>query len=388
MTRIIFSFFNCVLALCLGSCASLEVLHDPQFGVMSREQLPKFVKSVRCELVTFYDANRRRLKLYAATVAANPKLAAERYSYFPVKDELFGLFFVDLKVQDTLGLPASGSSFDRKSNAVANTTKIWHLGPNFTDQGTYEFQWLFALEQNARLSPASRIQVSYPSNEIYPELGGFGCYSGIDESTDRDALANHAYPETERFNRIWVNGVVPLAAWLQANSAVMSTTLLDDLHHADEAIFPAQMYYTFTVQVTGGADVKFSLMSPKWSPLAPDISGSVQQTNNLQIFINGDKAQGANGAKAGTTSWLPPKVIVAHVIVDNLPKQKEGAKVESLPPGHGEFANKPLTKRLRRPAVPRTQQPAPSRPKFLDRGQGSVTAPLGIPIPSPIPQQQ
>lgn len=392
------TFFSSLFALWLGSCASLEYLHDPQFGFVSREQLPKFLKSVRCELVTFYDANRRRAKSYAATAANDPKTAAEKYAYFPVKDDLFGLFFVDLKVQDTLGLPAAGSLFDEKSNRIANVSKTWHFGPNLTDQGTYEFQWSFALQQDARVSSASALKVADASNEIYPELGGFGCYSGIDESTDRDALANHLYPAAEHFTRIMVNGVTPLAAWLQSNSSVMSTALLDDLHHSEEAIFPAQMFYTFTVQVTGGVDAKFTLVSPTWNPLAPDISASIQHTNNLQIFINGDKAQGANGAKAGSSSWVPPKTVVAHVIVDKLPPEK-GAHIESLPgqtgaapppPAEGreaEVAKKLSTKRAQKPKALSGQQVSPSTPKYLDRGTGYLMGPLAVPAPAPLPQQ-
>jgi hypothetical protein len=125
MIRFGFPVLNGFLAVCLGSCASLEYLHDPQFGFVSREQLPKFLKSVRCELVTFYDANRRRSKLYAATVMADPKLAAERYSYFPLKDELFGLFFVDLKVRgynQKPSLPMSSSTICRLKKERAPRT--------------------------------------------------------------------------------------------------------------------------------------------------------------------------------------------------------------------------------------------------------------------------
>jgi hypothetical protein len=41
----------------LSACSTLENIHDPQFGLLSREAVPHLLKSIRRELVTFYAAN-------------------------------------------------------------------------------------------------------------------------------------------------------------------------------------------------------------------------------------------------------------------------------------------------------------------------------------------
>jgi hypothetical protein len=44
-------------ALLLCSSTSLDLIHDPQTGLIDRSQVRGFIKSVRCELKTFYDLN-------------------------------------------------------------------------------------------------------------------------------------------------------------------------------------------------------------------------------------------------------------------------------------------------------------------------------------------
>jgi hypothetical protein len=54
---------NCLVvvsAALLSSCASLQYIHDPQFGFLNSDQAPDLLKSVRCELITFYAANAAR----------------------------------------------------------------------------------------------------------------------------------------------------------------------------------------------------------------------------------------------------------------------------------------------------------------------------------------
>ncbi|WP_369725629.1 MULTISPECIES: hypothetical protein [unclassified Bradyrhizobium] len=48
-----------------------------------------------------------------------------------------------------------------------------------------------------------------------------------------------------------------------------------------------------------GADVKFSLLTNVWNPLAADVQGGVTQTNTLYFYINGSKSAVASNAKGG-----------------------------------------------------------------------------------------
>ena len=141
----------------------------------------------------------------------------------------------------------------------------------------------------------------------------------------------------ELFDRIRVNGVHTLAAWLQENSATMgiSRNILVDAHassqhrpavsvnsvYTEQAIDGGQLNYTFTVQYTGGLDAKFSLLSPQWNPLAADLSASIQQTGVLSIFLNGYQAAAAIGAKSNLTFIVPPEPKPTKVIIvgDNRP---------------------------------------------------------------------
>src|ERR1700733_7082014 len=45
-------------------CTNLDFIQDPQFGVFSSDQIEPFLKSVRCELITFYTANEQRTNLF------------------------------------------------------------------------------------------------------------------------------------------------------------------------------------------------------------------------------------------------------------------------------------------------------------------------------------
>ncbi|MEI9805762.1 MAG: hypothetical protein WDN48_16885 [Pseudolabrys sp.] len=78
-----------IASLLLGACASPYYVHDPLSGYIGRDQVPPLLKSVRCELVTFYEANRQRALLFQAqanskegTAEDNWRLAVENYSYF------------------------------------------------------------------------------------------------------------------------------------------------------------------------------------------------------------------------------------------------------------------------------------------------------------------
>jgi hypothetical protein len=312
----------------LSSCASLNYVHDPKFAAMSREQVPAFLKSIRCELITFYEANReRRAQFRLAKEQHDRKYAALHHPYFPLADDptvtvdaptnaplhafgkrkekgkgnskkkkvpyyLLGGVYLDLKVIDTIGIPAVGTgntSIDRKQTINATTSKTWHFGPSLQDQNTYQLQWAFVIEQTATL---------YAGNG---EPDPFQCYNSLPPPSGFDQLARGGCPEREEFKRILVNGTIPLAAWLQDSSAEMWTSYVAGTKEIEEQerLIPAQMLYTFAVQTTVGLDVRFFEITPKWNPLALNVSGSVVQTSQVQFALNGLDAPFAAAAKAG-----------------------------------------------------------------------------------------
>src|ERR1700674_1482119 len=300
----------CVVSVLLNSCASLNYIHDPQFWVMNREQVPAFLKSIRCELITFYVANRQRQKLFDDTRKIDRDFAVDHYSYFPVSPQLLGGVYLDLKLVDTLGIPASGTTIDRRHIIDPTHSKTWHFGPSLTDQNTYDLIWSFVIEQSAKLYLAGGKPDPFQCYTTIPLVtSGPRSAKSVALARDLDGLARGEYTQLEQFTRMLVNGTTPLAAWLQDNSSRMWTSFAAKSQPAEmaERLIPAQMSYTFTVQATAGLDVKWFTLTPKWNPLALDVSGSIQQTSQLQFTINGPDAPLAAGAKSGSSAAGPPK---------------------------------------------------------------------------------
>ena len=58
-------------AILLGSCASPYFVHDPRTLVVDREEVPRLLKSLRCELITFIAANNQRNMMFQAEAKLN-----------------------------------------------------------------------------------------------------------------------------------------------------------------------------------------------------------------------------------------------------------------------------------------------------------------------------
>jgi hypothetical protein len=143
----------------------------------------------------------------------------------------------------------------------------------------------FIIPQNAKL------------NFVYAEADSPACYSKPFNG-DFEGLARGQYPEIQRFTRIQVNGVLPLAAWLLDIGTEMWANV--KASQQGEVAYPVQMAYGFTVQVTTGLDVRYSLVNPVWNPLAPAGTISSQQMSKLQFTLNGGDAGLFFGANTGT----------------------------------------------------------------------------------------
>lgn len=340
----------------LSGCASFEVIHDPRFGAVSKEHLPKLIKSVQCELATFYTANGalrdtlrseriRRARRGETTIPLEDVLALR---HFDLDDEAYGAFSLDIKVQDSFALPGTPSSYVNVLSPTVGHSKTLGIGPSVQAQGTYDNVLWFSIPQNATVAlkpPMNDEQarsIVYRQGPTSPEEEHL-CYRAMVPGHEHE-LAEGKYPGLELFDRIQVNGVQPLAAWLQENGDTMriSRNILTDAHAKSEkrkpipvpdaflheAIDGGQLSYTFTVQYTGSLDVKFSLISSRWNPALSDVSGGVQQTGTLSIYVNGYQAAAAIGAKSALTAINPKPAQPTKVIIvedDTKPKPSHEA---------------------------------------------------------------
>lgn len=295
----------CAVGSMLSACASLNHIHDPQFGVFSRQQVEPFLKSLRCELITFYDANRQKTKFFEDAVKIDRLFAIEHYPHFDLSDQLYGAVALDLKVVDTIGLPSTaGTSIDYKRTLDPNHSFTWHVGPSLNTQDTYDMTWNFLIEQDAKLSAAAGPPDPFQCYSAIPAArSGIRGTRSVPVLRDLDGLARGEYPEYERFTRILVNGTLPLAAWLQDNGAELSRTFVAARKESEtERLIPAQLAFSFTVQVNAGLDARYTLVTTRWNPFSPDVSASAQHSSNLQFVLNGPNAIFFGQAKTGNVA--------------------------------------------------------------------------------------
>jgi hypothetical protein len=311
MSRFLKCIFLFGIAFIVSSCAALYNIDEPTIGVIAKDQIPAFQKSVRCELVTFFEINQERRRRFESLVAnGNREEAVARYKYFDLDTTLYGALELDLKVVDTGGFPSTGgSNFTNRIQTIPPTgtpvtAKTAIFSPSLTDQNTYEWQWWYLIPQNSTLYrhkwKSGGADTQGPTEDVSEN---YECYRAVPEN-DLRGLANGNYPELEQFTRIRINGGLPFAAWLEENGAVMGTAFFATNYAAEkkEHLIPAQMFYNFMIQVSGGINASFSLVSTHWNPLAPVATLQQQQTNNLQIWINGSDAALVGGAKTGTST--------------------------------------------------------------------------------------
>ncbi len=301
----------------LSGCASLNLIHDPEFGALSQEEVIPLLKSLRCEMLTFYDANRQRMKVYTdltqyyrANRKAKPAAAedafreAQLFSHFVLSDELYGEASLDLKVLDVLGSVGSGSSLDYKRSYAKSTSSFdWHVGPSLNTQNTYDKTWVFLIDQGASMYPPKeaatdplRCYSQIPPSETVPKT------PTVPSPQDYDGLAAGKYPQYQLFERIKVDLTKPLAEWLQDDSAQMWTSFHQNAPDKDQSLFPVQQTFSFAVQIGAGIEAKYALVSTRWSPFAPDLTASLQQTGTLTFVLNGPDAVLANSAKTGNAT--------------------------------------------------------------------------------------
>jgi hypothetical protein len=347
------------LSLFLAGCASFQVVSDPRVGALSRDHLPPLIKSIRCELATFYTADlqhkralsRRRIELARSHQQYIPLDELLALNHFDLDIEAFSSFSLDIKLQSTFGIPGAGTSGNLVLDARAAHTRNLALGPSVQVQATYDNAAQFAIPQNASILTPSPLTPEQAQTGLVvplsPEERDFKCFSRS-VVYDFDGLAAGRYPNLELFGRIRVDAGPPLAAWLQEASRTMgiSRNIMLDAHadaehrppvpaqdqYVEQAIDIGQLAYTFTVQYTGGLDAEFSLVSSRFSPLSADLSAGVQQTGTLNLYLNGYQTITAINAKGGLIGIYPsPKQPQEVIVVGEKPLPEQGRTIAQTP---------------------------------------------------------
>jgi len=310
----------CALGIFGSGCTSVNLLHDPQFITLPRDEIPDFLKSVRCELITFYTANAARQQ-YASLSKASPE---RKPVFFDLSDRLYGPVVLDLKVVDALGMPGAStvSSLDYKHVLNATHSLAWHLAPVANTQNTYELIYNFLIRQDARLFKVgdrdddeimcykkNYLETAYPLD--FREVVKLGSPPkpktvisiNREDIEVLDRLAHGYYSDAERFRRITVAGTnaspAPLAAWLlENNKALWMNSIASHSEEEARALIAGQENFTFTVQFTGGLEARYTLTGPIPSAAA-DFNINAQQSSMISFGLNGPEAVFTSAAKLG-----------------------------------------------------------------------------------------
>jgi hypothetical protein len=427
------------IAVCffLGACASPLFIHDPQIGFVSRDQIPYLIKSLRCELATYIAATNQRQIIHTAlitpgipnlTLHPTPLLEANKqYPYFAIDPSLYAGIAVDLKIQDTAGVQ-SGSSFAWKRTEPDKIhAQSWTVGPTLSDQSTYEGLIGFLMPQDIyRMVPSTSSSLSYTDAAM--DDGGnkpFLCFNTIptkpdvpfgrpdyvygpltppqppaseglqqtkfhwvpgypvpvvidDLTEDIEGLAGGNYRNYEDFDRVMVNGTTPFAAWLQEVSTTMTSSMfIARADQREESVVPAQMTYTFAIQVTAGLDGKTGWTTRLWT-LGGEASAGIQHTSTLTLVLNAAGASLSSGTKGGTAARTSavdptkaPELLVGYTPVPVIQRVSHARRNKNL------F----IEENISPPVIPPTYVPQKPRPPFVPQYQYRPPGQLLYPLP-------
>jgi hypothetical protein len=383
-----------VLNFLLAACGPLLAINaDPGTGVPG----PAIVKSIRCEIMTFFVTNRYRRDAFTALYTTDFRRAFDEYAFLNLDDNEYGAIDANLKTVDSVSLTV-GLDWKTKVDKFGRSHDK-HLGPGLSGSKTYIVDNLFALAQDSRLGPTvapANYNPSTPlpqSNKFYQDTDSgdidFFCYK-----KDRDQpapivnldvmeeLANHELPQYENFDRIYVAGIplVPLAKWLELKGAEMSQSYLAQGPYM-ESIFPGQLSYSFALEIKPSIDLKYTMIATVINPYVPEIMASRDDTDTFTIYLNTVTGKFASGGKTGGTAiYSPPPVLVWG------PNQPGSIPIgESLPKSL--LAKRGVQINSRKPAVTDNGVPIPAQPGWAREPGGVLLAPLPLIPPAVGPGQ-
>ena len=257
--------------------------------------------------MTYVAANNQRHMLFLYTAKKDTQLAINTYPYFELNPLVYGGLSLDLKLQDNAGVN-SGTQVNWK-----RSFRSWNFIPTASDQSTYEALWNFGVPQDVialdsadtKGDSSFQCYASIPPREnLPPQLTPAQGRDYV--AQDMDGLAYGNYDDGKSlFTRVRVNGTTPLAGWLlDVGRDIAKKTLfsLDDKQR--DHVPPGQMTYTFTILISIGLDVKYSLTSATpWDALGADVNAGMQQTSTITVILNGLEAGGVVSAKQGTAAY-------------------------------------------------------------------------------------
>jgi hypothetical protein len=127
-----------------------------------------------------------------------------------------------------------------------------------------------------------------------------------------EALAAGRFPETSRFERIYIIDTgKPLAQWLSENiSGEMSKGSPGNKYM--ESIYPGQLQYSFALELKPNVELKYTMVATVINPYVPSVSASRTNSGTFTLYLNTKLVSAAAGGKTG-----------AALIVSDFPSIKD-----------------------------------------------------------------
>lgn len=295
LTRLLLATAACVQ---LAACATPFQLSDPVEGV----PVPSILKSIKCEVITFLEANRQQREFFGEAYRSN-KAVAYNHPYIDIADDLFAGVYVDLKEVDIKSLTVG---FDRISRLRDFKSLTFAAGPSVTTTDTFEVKQSFALLQSAKLYRPKYQAASIAEHR--PSAPGFDCYKDLPAGNKIDFQEVSANQYGSDFQRIRVGADQTLSQWLQNLTAGMSKNYLSSVDNK-EILAPGQISYEFSLDYRLGIDGKYELIAQVWNPLSVEPTASIQRTSTFRFILNTNYAPisaAADSGAVGVTKGLCP----------------------------------------------------------------------------------
>jgi hypothetical protein len=292
-----------------------------------------FLKSLRCEMITFMVENRLRAFIWEQRLPRVRQLLANKNPDYTMEIEYLSQFpYIDLDATQYSSIQADLKNIDTAAASLGVDWKYvarsnsnfdsYGFGLSYNDTRTFQTVEPIALPQYADFGPLKSFDPrdgSAPPKAIkYTTLyaaqpdedAAFYCYKSfyrIKSATVEEARADvhhlltndGVYADLINFQRIFVDNV-PMAEWLMNKSVEMASGY-QTIHTTYETVIPGQLQYGFTLELKPSADFGYTGVSNVINPITAGLSLGTQHTSNFIIFFNTPYSQAALQAKLGNT---------------------------------------------------------------------------------------
>jgi hypothetical protein len=313
-------------------------LDDPNSLMGVNLDTPGFVKSVRCEIVTFLVENRLRNEIWTRGLGSftnqstnGPKSRNKEefnrtleylkdHPYIQLDETKLASMQLDLKNTNMLSVTVSNDWRRIYNNSAV--TRDYHAAPGLSETDTSEYNPPLAIPQYADLGPtrdyrepgqrpfplAARYSTIYyrqPTTDL-----DFYCYKSLvnspsvtldDAANDIQMLLEDAEGADKftNFRRIHVGGET-LAEWFQDVTKQMSVNN-HSMFPASSNIVAGSLAYNFMLDITPAANLGYSYTAYVISPFNPTLTASAEHLTGFTITLNTPDAASANAAPVGNT---------------------------------------------------------------------------------------